>query len=128
MVILIWLQELDIRLGLHGNSSFSARGGGSFTLRSTPYRFAVTTRRNPERSIRASGFSIKHFAARGWGSERISPEERGPVDDLLRRKAETDRVREGISEGCRSAKPERVAPRDVGAVEPWPRATKSHRE
>ena len=39
-----------------------------------------------------------------------SPEEPGPVEVLLRRKAETDRVREGISEGCRSAEPERVAP------------------
>ena len=35
--------------------------------------------------------------------------ERGPVEALLRRKAETDRVCEGISEGCRSAEPERVA-------------------
>ena len=35
----------------------------------------------------------------------MSPEERGPVEGSLRRKAETDRVREGISEGCRSAEP-----------------------
>ena len=51
------------------------------------------------------------------GSERTSPEERGPVEVPLRRKAETERVREGISEGFRSAEPERVAQGGVGAVE-----------
>ena len=57
----------------------------------------------------------------GWGSARTSPEERGPIEVPLRRKAETDRVREGISEGCRSAKPDRVAPGGARAVEPQPR-------
>ena len=42
----------------------------------------------------------------------------GPVEAPLRRKAETDRVRERISEGFFSAKPERVASGDVGAAEP----------
>ena len=68
-----------------------------------------------------------HFAARGGPAFLVfaslstffdgmselgatSSEERGPVEVLLRRKAETDRVRKGISEGCRSAEPERVAP------------------
>ena len=45
-------------------------------------------------------------------------EERGPVEASLRRKAETNWVRDGISEGFRSAEPERVAPGDVEAVEP----------
>jgi hypothetical protein len=34
-----------------------------------------------------------------------SLEERGPVEVLLRRNTEIDRVLEGISEGCRSAEP-----------------------
>ena len=58
---------------------------------------------------------------RGWGAARTSPEERGPIEAPLRRKAETDRVREGISEGCRSAEPDRVAPGGARAVEPQPR-------
>ena len=59
--------------------------------------------------------------ARGWGSERTSPEERGPVEGPLRRKTDTDRVREGISESCRSSEPERVASGSAEAVEPQPR-------
>ena len=59
---------------------------------------------------------------RGWGSERASPDERGPIEGPLRWKAETDRVREGISEGCRTAEPERVAPGGAGTAEPQPRA------
>lgn len=39
------------------------------------------------------------------------PKERGPVETVPGRKAETDRVREGISEGFRPAQSERVAPR-----------------
>jgi len=39
-----------------------------------------------------------------------SPEERGSDEALLRRKTETDRVREGISEGCRAAEPDRDIP------------------
>jgi hypothetical protein len=58
------------------------------------------------------------FPVRCRGSERTSPEERGPVEAPLRRKTETDRVREGISEGIHSAEPERVASGGVGAVEP----------
>src|SRR5881409_76335 len=42
-----------------------------------------------------------------------------PTEAPLRRKAETDRVREGISEGFRSVEPGRVAPGGEGAVEPW---------
>ena len=42
-----------------------------------------------------------------------------PTEAPLRRKAETDRVREGISEGFRSAEPGRVAPGGAGASEPW---------
>jgi hypothetical protein len=42
----------------------------------------------------------------------------GPAEALLRRKAETDRIREGISKGCLSADPEGVAPGGVEAVEP----------
>lgn len=55
---------------------------------------------------------------RGGGPDRTSPMEQGPVEAKLRRKAETDRVYEGISEGWRSAKPERVAPGGANAVEP----------
>jgi hypothetical protein len=51
---------------------------------------------------------------------RTSPEERGPIEGPLRRKAETDRVREGISEGFRLAEPEWVAPGGARAVEPQP--------
>jgi len=51
----------------------------------------------------------------------MSPEERGPFEALLRRKAETDRVREGISEGFRLAEPEWVAPGGARAVESQPR-------
>lgn len=36
----------------------------------------------------------------------MSPEERSPLEARLRRNAETDRVREGMSEGCRSADPD----------------------
>lgn len=43
--------------------------------------------------------------ARGWGSEQRSPEERGPVEARLRWKADTDRVRERISEGFRVSEP-----------------------
>jgi hypothetical protein len=39
-----------------------------------------------------------------------SPEERGPVETQPGRKAETDRVSEGISEGFHLAESERVAP------------------
>ena len=42
-----------------------------------------------------------------------------PTETLQGRKAETDRVREGISEGFRSVEPGRVAPGGAGAVEPW---------
>jgi len=59
--------------------------------------------------------------ARGRGSERTSPKGLGPVEASLIRKAETDRVCEGISECFHSAKPERVAPGGVGAVEAWHR-------
>lgn len=61
------------------------------------------------------------LTSRGWSSRRTSPEEREPVEVLLRRKAETDRVREGISEGFRFAEPERVVPRGARALEPQPR-------
>lgn len=44
-----------------------------------------------------SNQTSRGFSARGWGSERTLPEERGPVKGPLRRKAETDRVREEIS-------------------------------
>jgi len=40
----------------------------------------------------------------------IGREERGPIETRPGRKAETDRVREGISEGVRQAESERVAP------------------
>jgi hypothetical protein len=65
--------------------------------------------------------SRHHLPVRGWDSARTSPEERGPIEAQLRRKAETDRVREEISEGCRSAEPDRVAPGGARAVEPQPR-------
>ena len=39
------------------------------------------------------------------------PKERGPVETVPGRKAETDRVREGISEGFHPAQSGRVAPR-----------------
>jgi hypothetical protein len=42
-------------------------------------------------------------------SGATSPEERGPIETQLGRKAETDRVREGISEGFRLAESDRVA-------------------
>ena len=58
---------------------------------------------------------------RGWGSPRTSPEKRGPIEAQLRRRAETDRYREGISEGCRSVEPDRIAPGGARAVEPQPR-------
>src|SRR2546427_10573361 len=48
--------------------------------------------------------------------EATLPEERGPTETRPRRKAETDRVFEGISEGFRSAEPGRVAPRGTGAI------------
>jgi hypothetical protein len=44
------------------------------------------------------------------------PNERGPAEAQPRRKAETDRVFEGISEGFHSAEPGRVAPRGTGAI------------
>ena len=44
-------------------------------------------------------------------AERTSPDERGPAEPLPGRNAETDRVCEGISEGCRPAETGRVAPR-----------------
>ena len=44
------------------------------------------------------------------------PKERGPTEARPRRKAETDQVFEGISEGFRSAEPGRVAPRGTGAI------------
>ena len=54
---------------------------------------------------------------RGW------PKERGPTETRPGRKAETDRVREGISEGFRQAKSEGVAPRgpeaNVGMAPPF---------
>ena len=50
----------------------------------------------------------------------MSPEERGPFEASLRKTAETDRVREGISEGFRLAEPEWVAPGGAKAVEPQP--------
>src|ERR1700704_5137622 len=43
--------------------------------------------------------------------ERNWPKERGPTETLPGRKAETDRVCEGISEGFRLAESGRVAPR-----------------
>ena len=43
-------------------------------------------------------------------SGATSPEERGPIETQPGRKAETDRVREGISEGFRLAESDRVAP------------------
>jgi len=55
-----------------------------------------------------SGFAIPNFSARGWSSERTSPEEWGPIETQPGRKAETDRVRDGISEGFRPAESERV--------------------
>lgn len=51
---------------------------------------------------------------------RTLPEERGPFEVLLRGKAETDRVCEGISEDFRLAEPEWVAPGGARAVEPQP--------
>src|SRR6266850_4942449 len=42
-------------------------------------------------------------------SGATSPEERGPIETQPGRKAETDRVREGISEGFRLAESDRVA-------------------
>jgi len=50
----------------------------------------------------------------------MSPEERGPIEGPLRRKAETDRVREGISEGFRLAEPEWVAPEVREQLSPSP--------
>ena len=44
------------------------------------------------------------------------PKERGPTEARPRRKAETDQVFEGISEGFRSAEPGRVAPRGMEAI------------
>ena len=44
------------------------------------------------------------------------PKERGPAEARPRRKAETDRVFEGISEGFRSAEPGRVALKGTGAI------------
>jgi len=46
-------------------------------------------------------------------------EERGPIETLPGRKAETDRVREGISEGFRLAKTGRVDPSGAEAVSLW---------
>jgi hypothetical protein len=43
--------------------------------------------------------------------ERTSPKERGPTESLPGRNTETDRVYEGISEGCRPAGTGRVASR-----------------
>jgi hypothetical protein len=42
-------------------------------------------------------------------SGATSPEERGPIETQPGRKAETDRVREGISEGFRLTESDRVA-------------------
>ena len=49
-------------------------------------------------------------------SEATSPKERGPVETQPGRKAETDRVFEGISEGFHLAESERVAPRGADAI------------
>ncbi len=49
-------------------------------------------------------------------SGATSSEERGPVEIQPGRKAETDRVREGISEGFHPAESERVAPGDEDAI------------
>jgi hypothetical protein len=75
----------------------------------------------PPCDLRERNPSRHHLPVRGWGSARTLPEERGPIEAQLRRKAETDRVREGISEGCRSVEPDRVAPGGARAVEPQPR-------
>mgnify|MGYP001607757944 CR=1 FL=1 len=53
------------------------------------------------------GFSIPKGLAE---SGVTSPEERGPIETQPGRKAETDRVREGISEGFRLAESDKVAP------------------
>jgi hypothetical protein len=63
---------------------------------------------------------------RGRGSERTSQEERGPVEAQPRWKADTDRVREGMSEGCHVAEPELVDPEGARAAEPQPRAVQSY--
>lgn len=73
---------------------------------------------------RENNGNILHFSACDWGLERISSKEQELVETRLRRKAETDRVREGMSEGCRAVDPERVAPGGAGAVEPQPRTDK----
>ena len=75
--------------------------------------------------VRSCNPTSRGFLARAWGSEQTSPKERGPIEGPLRWNRETDRVCEGISEGCRSAEPERVAPGGAGAVEPQPRADES---
>jgi hypothetical protein len=69
--------------------------------------------------------TLRDFWAQGWDSEWTSPEERGPIESPLKWNRETDRVFEGISEGCRSAEPERVAPGGTGAIEPQPRVDDS---
>ena len=54
--------------------------------------------------------SLLDFALPCWLLATL-PKERGPVETVPGRKAETDRVREGISEGFRPAQSGRVAPR-----------------
>jgi hypothetical protein len=119
-----------------GPSWGQIRGRESFPDRTPAHRIerqesSLTFRRSHAKVFRGNGFGLPtphqdHFPARGWGSERTSPEERGPVEGPLRRKAGTDRVCEGIPEGFRSAEPERVAPGGAGAEEPQPRAITLH--
>ena len=54
--------------------------------------------------------SLLDFALPCWLLATL-PKERGPGETVPGRKAETDRVRERISEGFRPAQPGRVAPR-----------------
>ena len=71
---------------------------------------------SPERAIAQA--STTHLpASKGLAeSGATSPKERGPIETQPGRKAETDRVFEGISEGFRLAESERVAPGGEDAV------------
>ena len=82
--------------------------------------YSVTLERHIRKLHKAREWQMETFYFPRRNAEAQSGHRRrsgGPVEAPLRRKAETDRVRERISEGFFSAKPERVAPGDVGAAE-----------
>lgn len=69
-------------------------------MQSRPSRFAPGLTPHPFDALLLT-FHVSHFTPscfRGVELEPRPPEERGPVEARLRRKAEPDRVREGISE------------------------------